>query len=308
MGGGSWSPSHYTSYATNKGLIDKAGKATNISANEIYTSRKVNQALDPKGVKVRESRDSAEHPEATPIIIGLDVTGSMANVLRVMAQKGLPTLMKEIYNRTPVPDPQIMFMGIGDVECDSGPLQVSQFESDIRIAEQLELLWLEQGGGGNYHESYTLPWYFANNHIVTDCAEKRGQKGFIFTIGDEEPNPYLRMTDLQRVLGYKPQADYTAKQLRDEVEKKWEIYHLMVEEGNHFRGYRSETINAWTELLGDNAILLADHTKLAETIVSAIQIREGMDPEDVIKSWEDKHTAEVVAKATKTITKRVLEL
>ena len=37
----------------------------------------------------------------------------------------------------PVADPHMMIMGVGDAWCDRAPLQVTQFEPDIRIAEQL---------------------------------------------------------------------------------------------------------------------------------------------------------------------------
>ena len=80
-------------------------------------------------------------------------------------------MVEEILARKPVSDPHILCMGIGDVLCDQAPLQVTQFEADIRIAEQLEKLWLEKGGGGNSCESYNLPWYFAAMHTAIDCFE-----------------------------------------------------------------------------------------------------------------------------------------
>lgn len=73
------------------------------------------------------------------------------------------------------------------------------FEADIRIARQLEKLWLEKGGGGNCCESYTLPWYFAALHTAIDWFEKRGQKGYLFTVGDELPT-YLPGTAITRFL------------------------------------------------------------------------------------------------------------
>ena len=54
--------------------------------------------------------------------------------------------------------------------------------------------------------------------------------------------------------------------------------------------------NQWTELLGQRVIGLSDHTKLAEVIVSAIEVNEGRDRDRVVKSWS-KQTALVVQRA-----------
>jgi hypothetical protein len=305
MGGGSWKPSTYVNYATNVGLIDKAGMATNMAAHEIFKSNHLNQALDPKGLKVRESRDSVEHPLSHAIILALDVTGSMGFISQAMAQKGLPTLMKEIYERKPVADPQVLFMGIDDIEC-SGHIQVSQFESDIRIAEQLQQLWLEGGGGGNHYESYSMAWLLAAQHTSIDCWEKRKQKGYLFTIGDEEPTRELRRQDLTRVLGYAPQGKLDAESLLKEAQKHWNVYHIIVDEGSHARGYKNEVDFAWKELMGSNAIHLPNHTKLAEVIVSTIQAAEGVDHDTIAAGW-DSVTASIVKAAIKDV-KRVIEL
>mgnify|MGYP003317498111 CR=1 FL=1 len=141
MGSGSWTASNWRSFSSSR----VAGKST----SAIYTSQTMKSAYNPKNV-VRESLDSKEHPESTPIILGLDVTGSMSRILNVMAEK-MGLVMEEIYKRNPVSDPQILFSAIGDAMCDRYPLQVTQFESDIRIAEQLTDVYFERGGGGNAH-------------------------------------------------------------------------------------------------------------------------------------------------------------
>jgi hypothetical protein len=189
MGSGSFDPKDWAKHATTSGHAYKT----------IYdiTSKQLDPDLDPKGVKVRESRDGIDNPISNAIIIGLDVTGSMGNVIDVMVKKGVPLLMSEIYDRKPVTNPQVMFMAIGDAEAgDHAPLQVTQFESDIRIAKQIEKIWIEGHGGGNRYESYILPWYFASMHTSIDCFEKRGKKGYLFTVGDEQPTPYLMPDDV----------------------------------------------------------------------------------------------------------------
>jgi hypothetical protein len=261
--------------------------------------------LDPKGVGLRESCDSEDNPNSTAIIVALDVTGSMGMVLDSMARKGLEILATEIYNRKPVSDPHIMFMGVGDVECDKAPLQVTQFEADIRIAEQLTKIYLERGGGGNNYESYILPWYFAAMNTKIDCFEKRNKKGFIFTIGDECPTPYLTSNHITRFLGDTPQFEnITAEELLTMVSRQYEIFHLMVEEGSYFKSRGDRVVDEWTKLLGQRAIRLSDHTKMGEVIISTIQVLAGEDVDKVVESW-DGSTGLVVRNAIKDLTSTI---
>ncbi len=287
MGSARWDPSDWSDYAAST-----AGKST----DAIFTSRGIDNDLNPFGVAVRESRDSDLNPESTAIIVGLDVTGSMGMIADVLARQGLGAMVEEILARKPVPDPHIMCMGIGDVLYDRAPLQVTQFEADIRIARQLEKLWLEKGGGGNSCESYNLPWYFAAMHTAIDCFEKRGKKGYLFTVGDEEPPLDLPAAAIARFLGDRPQRDFDSRELLTLVGRMYHVFHVIVEEGSHARHNPRGVRNQWTELLGQRVIGLSDHTKLAEVIVSAIEVNEGRDRDRVVKSWS-KQTALVVQRA-----------
>jgi hypothetical protein len=281
MGSGKWDPKDWVTYAS---VNNYAGKST----AEIYSNSTLVNELDPKGVKIRESRDSVDNPTSSAIIVALDVTGSMQSVLDSMARKGLNTLVTEVYNRKPVSDPHIMCMGIGDVEAgDKAPLQITQFEADIRIAQQLEKLYLEGGGGGNQYESYALAWYFAAKHTAIDCFEKRGKKGYLFTIGDEGPTPYLRAEDIKRVFGDDEECDSTIKlhDLLTLVSRQWEVFHVIVEEGSHARSHK-EVFDQWGDLLGQRCIRLSDHKKIAEVIVSTLQICEGEAADTVTESWD----------------------
>lgn len=298
MGGGRWTSEDWSGYSARH----VAFKATTA---DIYTNTAkgvISDALDPKNVKMRESRDSSDNPESAAIIVALDVTGSMSPVLDKMARVGLPSLMEGIYGRKPVENPQVMFMGVGDVTCDKFPLQVSQFESDIRIAEQLTQLYLEQGGGGNDSESYTLPWYFAAMHTSIDCFEKRNKKGYLFTIGDENIPDVLKAEEIGRVLGYTPeQRVYTADELYKMVSRKYHVFHLMVEQGSHYRYNGDAVKKSWMDVIGQNAIPLDDHSKLGEVIISLIQVKEGADKKTVVDSW-DGSTALTVKRAVDGLT------
>ena len=299
MGSGRWSVDDWASYS-------KAHVTSKSRVEDIYTSKSLVNELNPKGINIRESCDSVDNPQSTALIVGLDVTGSMGMVLDSMARNGLKTLAEEVYNRKPITDPHIMFMGIGDVEAgDRAPLQVTQYEADIRIAEQLTKIFLERGGGGNNYESYALAWYFAAMHTRIDCFEKRSKKGYLFTIGDEQPTPYLRASDIERVCGYRPQFDkISAQDLLTMVSRQYEVFHLMVEEGSHFKRSGDIVVDEWIDLLGQRAIRLSDHNKMSEVIVSTIQVVEGADAGKVISSW-DGSTSLVVAKAIRSLSKSV---
>lgn len=292
MGAGRWDPTAYSNFTT---------RTASSTTDQIYAKRSLASSLDPKGVAVRESRDSEFNPESNAIIVGIDVTGSMGILADTIARKNLGVLFQEILDRKPVSDPHLMFMAIGDVAYDSSPLQVSQFEADDKIIGQLTDIHIEHGGGGNSTESYNFPWYFAALHTSIDCMEKRGKKGYLFTIGDEEtPNP-LSPADINKVLGYTPEAAMSNEDLLELVGRSYHVFHLMVEEGSHMRTHHDRVVSKWTTLLGQRAIRLSDHTKLSEVIVSLIQVTEGTDAATVAASWSGD-TSLVVGKAVKDLT------
>lgn len=291
MGCGSWSAKDWERYSTSR----IAGKST----AEIYTARGIDPRYDPKGVAYRESRDSAGHGQATPILIGLDVTGSMSRILEITAKR-LGEMVMEILKRQPVPDPQILFAAVGDSTCDRAPLQVTQFESDIRIASQLTELWFERGGGGNRFESYPLAWYFAANHTVTDAWEKRGKKGFLFTMGDDCFPEKLTRAEIRRVFGDEVTEDIDTCALYAQVCRKYEVFHLMLEEGGSARLMQPEK---WRALMGERAISVADADCLPQIMVSLMETICGRDTEEVIASW-DKSTQLAVRQAVGTLGKK----
>lgn len=294
MGTTRWSPTDWGTYATT---------ASTKSRDEIFASRKLAAELDPKGAGIRESRDSEANPNSNAIIVALDVTGSMGVIADVMARQGLGTLMEEIVKRKPVTDPHVMMMGVGDAWCDRAPLQTTQFETDIRIAEQLEKIWLEHGGGGNRFESYNLPWYFAAMHTSIDCFEKRNKKGYLFTVGDEEPPEVLLADHVRSVLGTDIERDLTTRELLTMAERSYEVFHVVVEEGHHARFHMDAVMTKWTELLGQRVLRLSDHRKLAEVVVSAIEVNEGRDTNSVAKSWSGD-TSLVVSRAVGSLAPR----
>jgi hypothetical protein len=280
----------------NAGTWSSYARTTAGKTHVDYRRASIKAELDPRNFKIRESRASALNPNPTPIIIGLDVTGSMGRVVEAM-RKGLGTVFEEIIERRPVTDPHVLAMAIGDFDCDRAPTQATQFESDpVVIGKQIEDLYLERGGGGNAFEGYLGPLYFAG--MRTDCDGIRaGRKGFLLTVGDEEPQRVLRAASVEEFFGDKIERDLTAEELLALVARGWHHFHLMVEEGSHYTAWPDRVRRAWTDLIGQHALPLADHTKLAEVVISAIEVAAGRTKADVVKSWSSKSTSLVVAKA-----------
>lgn len=261
MGYGTYSVVDRDYRATTSGFYTK-------SSTEIFKQRSINNAMNPHGIVIRESRDSEEHPNTVAIILALDVTGSMGSVPHHLVKDGLPTIMGGITERG-LKDAQVLFLAIGDHECDESPLQVGQFESSDELLDKwLTDVYLEGGGGGNAGESYLLAWYFASQHTGIDCFDKRGQKGFLFTIGDEPVLRSVSKKELSDIMGDGQYETYSANVLLDKAREKYNVFHLHIRQTG--AGSRQITIDGWKQLMGDNLIVIDRYEDVSNAITDII--------------------------------------
>lgn len=270
MGSGIWREDTFIQYSRRAGrTVDKKGCiAGNLSNQEMFGARTLDPMLDPKDV-MRECCDTEEHPETIPVILALDVTGSMGQAA-VEVAKQLNIIMTKLYEK--VKDVEFMVMGIGDFAYDRYPLQVSQFESDIRIAEQLDKIYFEFGGGGNAYESYTAAWYFGLNHVKLDAWD-RGRKGIIITMGDEGVNPYLSAERIYDITGREIGEDVETEALFESVQEKYEVYHLFV---NH-RIYvnNGSFIKTWEKIMDKDHFKVVRLKDLTSEIIKIVTYEAG---------------------------------
>ena len=272
MGSGHWSATTYTERAT---LRARSGTDTfHYSHVAKQTGQlRVHQTLDPHGLGIRESRDSAEHPDSNSIIISLDVTGSMDRVVRGI-HADLPHLHELLLGHNYIPHPQILFGAVGDATCDAVPLQVGQFESDNRMDQNLEHMILEGGGGGQKTESYALMLYVAARHTAIDCWEKRQRKGYLFMIGDEMAYPFVSRGHVKRLIDDGLQADVPIQQIIDEVQQRYHLYYIIP--GGAAHGADKDVLRFWTDRLGPNHVIqLDDPHDTSESIALTIGVSEG---------------------------------
>jgi hypothetical protein len=262
MGYGNYS--HAAHEALSKGRTD-------LPRQEIFTQQGCHALMNPKGVRLRESRDSADHPNTVPIAFALDVTGSMGMIPDLIARTELPTFMKLLMD-CGIADPQLLFMAVGDATSDNAPLQVGQFESTAELMDQwLTFSYLEGGGGGQNKESYELALYFLAEHTDTDAWNKRKKRGYIFMTGDELPYPAVSRHQVEAIIGDKVDEDLSTESVVAAAQKLYEPFFLIPDKE---RANRCEA--RWRELLGDHVIVMEDAADTCHVAAGIVALRENV--------------------------------
>lgn len=186
--------------------------------------REVHPLLNIKGRKKLECCDSPDHGFATPIVIALDVTRSRGEDSVIIHNK-LPGFIGRLVMTNTIKLPEISWGGFGDATFgDQAPIQISQFESDIRLDENLAVLWLEEGGGGGGRESAELVAYYYAHHAELDCLKKRGEKGYLFFLTDEGFYPFVAKDQIEVLIGDKVNGDIPSSVIFNELQKKFKMF------------------------------------------------------------------------------------
>ncbi|MGE0710730.1 MAG: vWA domain-containing protein [Planctomycetota bacterium] len=236
---------------------------------EVFTQRACHELMRPHGVKLREARDSEDHPNSVGVIFALDVSGSMGDIPKKLATQTLPAFMSAMLDAG-VPDPQVMFMGIGHAVSDRAPLQVGQFESTERLMDQwLTWMFLEGGGAGG-NESYELAMYFAARHTAMDCVQKRGRRGYLFITGDEPPNPMVSAEHVRRLIGDELAKDIPIREVIEETQRSFELFYLIPDPT------RGQAVGRdWRDLLGDRVIVMEGPDDTSYVAAGLVSLLEG---------------------------------
>ena len=299
MGSSRWSDDFYTAREADRAATGTSAFAYHAAMSSLPTgSRKVHDKMDPLKARLRESRDSDAHPTSRAIAVLFDVTGSMGSI-PITLQKKLGELMNLMIIKGYVEHPQILFGAIGDATCDRVPLQIGQFESGIEMDDDLSRLYLEGGGGGQTTESYELAAYFMARHTAMDCLEKRGEKGYLFIIGDESTYPTVKRKEVQAIIGDKLQADIPTPALFAELKNKFEVFHILPSRASHGGDPRIRA--SWQSLLGQNVLDLDDPAAVCETIALAIGLAEGkVDLDEGLSDLRDLGVSDPVTRSVST--------
>ena len=242
----------------------------NIPVQQVFKQAQCHPLMNPKGVRLRESRDGTDHPQSLGIVFALDVTGSMGQIPKIMATQQLPVFMKTLVD-CQIPDPQLLFMAVGDAVSDNAPLQVGQFESTAELMDQwLTWSYLEGGGGGTGQESYELGLYFLAMHTEMDCMTKRNKRGYLFMTGDEVPYPTLSKHVVDTIIGDRLDEDLTCEEIVAELQKTFIPFFIIPDRARAKRCERH-----WRNLLGDHVLCLESPIDVCFVTAGAMLISEG---------------------------------
>lgn len=255
------------SHAAHAALVADRASA---SRSEVFTQRGCHPLMNPHGLKIRESRDSDDHPNSLGIVFALDVTGSMGDIPQSLATRELPTFMA-LLNAVGVADPQLMFMAIGDATSDQAPLQVGQFESTAELMDQwLTWSYLEGGGGGSGEESYELAFYMVAQHTDMDCWVKRRKKGYLFITGDELPYPAVSRHQIGSLVGDTLDADVPIAEAIAAAAETYNVFFLIPDLGR-----RGRCEKRWRDLLGDHVICMEEPGDACAVAAAIVGLTEG---------------------------------
>lgn len=267
MGTGTWSKDTYDKVSGRKISSGSTFSYTaSVRRSGVHKAHDGLKVLDAAGRPfTRESRDSDEHPASTPIVIGFDETGSMGENPAIL-QRELKALFGMLVRRDAVSDPQIAIGAYGDTEYDRVPVQLSQFESDNRIDDNLDNVYIEGCGGGNHGEMSTALAWFVARHVVTDAWEKRGKKGYVFLIGDECALPVGR-SESKEFLGEAEPVTITPEMAFAALRERWDVWFLLVD---NYAAKDQGSKRKYSRLLGADHVVTLETTKSAPAVIAAI--------------------------------------
>ena len=114
MGSGTFTATSYRCYS------ESVGKSVDtvtgyITSGQEFIAKSIDSSLDPKRFTIRECCNTEEHPNTIPVILGLDVTGSMGEACMETA-KALGVIVTNLYDK--FQDIEFCVMGIGDIAYD----------------------------------------------------------------------------------------------------------------------------------------------------------------------------------------------
>jgi hypothetical protein len=169
--------------------------------------------------KITTPRQHVRSSSANPLLIAVDVTGSMASWPFEIFDR-LPLLYNTLSQYRE--DLQICFVAIGDAGCDQWPLQTTPFASGYDLEQFLGALYGE-GGGGDAPESYGLFAHWVNTHVQVPQAS---EPPFMIVFGDAPMHALVPKEQIAYHLGDKTNGNVDAIAAWRQLCQTWNVWFL----------------------------------------------------------------------------------
>jgi hypothetical protein len=242
----------------------------------------VEKIIDPSKHVRSESKN--------PLIIAVDVTGSMANWPFEIFDR-LPLLYNTLSQYRE--DLEICFAAIGDAGYDDWPLQVTIFASSYDL-EQLLLGIYGEGGGGDAPESYGLFAHWVNTHVKVPNIQ---EPPFLILFGDVSMHPKVPKAHLARYLGDQVEQDIDSIKTWQQISETWNIWFL-----RRPTGKSGDHVDAqWGQAIGEQKIFRIQDEQRAVDYAMGIIARAWGHFEDFQDNMRARHDESKVAMVSKPI-------
>jgi hypothetical protein len=244
--------------------------------------------------KVVDPKKHIESKSANPVIIAIDVTGSMASWPFEIFDR-LPLLYNTLSQYRP--DVEICFAAIGDAVVDTWPLQVTTFANGFDLEQLLGALYGE-GGGGDASESYGLFAQWVNTHVkVPNVTEPP----FLIVFGDAPMHPAVEKDQVQAILGDSIQQDLDSLQTWREVGRTWNTWFLRRGSGN------DDVAQQWGQAVGEQKIFpVVDEQRAVDFALGLIARAWGYfdDFQANLRARQSEEKADVVSRLVEVVCPR----
>jgi hypothetical protein len=239
--------------------LDKLADASKKKGGRTYMagSEPNLKLVDPRGKEISSESEN-------PLIIGVDVTGSMASWPAEIFDR-LPLLYQTISQYKP--DLEVCFAAIGDATCDSYPLQVNDFAKGVDLEDKLNALYPEGGGGGQLSESYELFGHFINSH----CKLPKAKSPFLFIYGDEKFYERIDPGQARHYIGDSLESELESKAVWNSLMQKFNLFYLHKPYGNEDEPTTTKEVGKyWANALGPQRVIELPSSDRAVDVAMAI--------------------------------------
>ncbi len=240
--------------------------------------------------KVIDPHKHARTESTNPLIIAVDVSGSMASWPFEIFDR-LPLLYNTLSQYRE--DLEICFATIGDAAVNRWPLQVTTFANGFDLEQLLGALYGE-GGGGDAPESYGLFAHWVNTHVeVPDLQEPP----FLIVFGDITMHPKVPKDQIAHYLGDQVRRDVDAIEAWRQVCKTWNTWFLRRPTGKP--GDRVD--KQWGKAIGEQKIFHIEDEQRAVDYAMGLIARAWGHFGDFQDNMRARQSEEKVASVSKPI-------